>query len=163
MAIFATGIAAVAQANLSNITVTQALDERFVGLLVASNEMTNLRLSRLWPEAAQTDSTVSQGGREWYMTRRIAATRDLDVKRVDIEVFSDTDRESKSAALFGYIVRYQPPVVIKVKQNAGGEDAGSAADGASGVETAVSDAAAQQGLEPNSQPNSQSNTGEQSQ
>jgi len=166
MAIFATGIAAVTQANLSNISVTQALDERFVGLLVASNELTNLRLSRLWPEAAQTDSTVLQGGREWHMTRHIAATRDIDIKRVDIEVFSDADRESKVVALFGYIGRYQPPVVLQGGQNAGaagGEDANPAND----ANTTGSDAAAQPGSdsnsETNSQPDSQTNTGGQSQ
>ena len=170
MAIFATGIAAVAQANLSNISVTQALDERFVGLLVASNELTNLRLSRLWPEAAQTDSTVLQGGREWHMTRHIAATRDIDIKRVDIEVFSDADRESKVVALFGYIVRYQPPVVMPGGQNSGAtgsEDTDPAADGTNGANTEDSNAAAQPDSDPNSetnsQPDSQTNSGEQSQ
>ncbi|MDH3375734.1 MAG: type II secretion system minor pseudopilin GspI [Gammaproteobacteria bacterium] len=173
MAIFATGIAAIVEANLSNISVTQSLDERFVGSLVASNELTNLRLSRLWPEAAQTESSVSQGGREWYMTRRIAATRDPDVKRVDIEVFSDTDRESKAATLFGYIVRYQPPVAMPGKQDAGGdgdENANPAGDenadlAAEGVENADPDTAAQQdpNSETNSQPDSETNTGQQSQ
>jgi len=124
LAITAVGIAAVVKVTHGNVVVNQEVEDRFAAMLVASNQLTTLKLSRTWPAAGTQESNVLMGGRTWHLSQQIATTSDVDILRVDIEVFRDEERNAKVGSLFGYVARYQPPVPTTGDDNQGSSDDG---------------------------------------
>lgn len=108
--IVAVGLGAVSKVIGSTAVVLQTSEERLVGSWVASNHLAELRLSRVWPAATETDQQTSMGGRTWYLRQKISTTTDPDLLRIDVDVFSDADHERMAAQLFGYLSRYIPPL-----------------------------------------------------
>lgn len=108
--IVAVGLGAVSKVIGSTAVVLQTSEERLVGSWVASNHLAELRLSRVWPAATETDQQTSMGGRTWYLRQKISTTTDPDLLRIDVDVFSDADHERMAAQLFGYLARYIPPL-----------------------------------------------------
>ncbi len=109
LAIAAVGIAAVAKTTGGAAAVMQATEERMVAYWVADNRLAELRLSRAWPRASESDRTALMGGRTWHYREAIATTADPDLLRVDIEVYSDGEHEKLGASLFGYLARVSAP------------------------------------------------------
>lgn len=105
LAIAAVGIAAVAKTTGSSASVLQVTEARLLASWVASNRLTELRLSRAWPAASESDRSATMGGRTWHYREKISTTRDPDLLRVDIEVYSDKAHEKLSSTLFGYLAR----------------------------------------------------------
>jgi general secretion pathway protein I len=108
--IVAVGLGAVSKVIGSTAVVLQISEERLIGSWVASNHLAELRLSRVWPAATESDQQTAMGGRPWYLHQKISTTTDPDLLRIDIEVFSDTDHERMAARMFGYLARYIPPL-----------------------------------------------------
>ncbi len=108
--IAAVGLGAVSKVIGSTATVLQISEERLTGSWVASNHLAELRLSRVWPAATETDQQSSMGGRTWYLRQKVSSTTDPDLLRIDIGVFSDKDHERAAARLFGYLARYVAPL-----------------------------------------------------
>lgn len=110
--IVAVGLGAVSKVIGSTAVVLQISEERLMGSWVASNHLAELRLSRVWPAAGETDQQTSMGGRTWYLRQKVSTTTDSDLLRIDIDVFSDTDHERLAAQMFGYLARYVPPLPL---------------------------------------------------
>ncbi len=108
--IVAVGLGAVSKVIGSTAVVLQISEERLVGSWVASNHLAELRLSRGWPAASETDQQTSMGGRTWHLRQKISSTTDPDLLRIDVDVFSDEDHERTAARIFGYLARYAPPL-----------------------------------------------------
>ena len=110
LAIAAVGIAAVAKTTGGAASVMQLTEDRMVAVWVADNRLTELRLSRLWPRAGETDRTTLMGGRTWHYREKVSTTADPDLLRVDIDVYGDEEHENFSSSLFGYLARQRPPL-----------------------------------------------------
>ncbi len=108
LVIVAIGIAAMSKVIGNAASILQANENRLIGTWVASNRLTEIRLSRIWPAAAETDLEASMGGRPWYIREKITTTTDPDLLRVDIEVYTDQDHTRSAAKLFGYLARFTP-------------------------------------------------------
>ncbi len=111
LSIVAVGLGAVSKVIGSTASVLQTSEHRLVGAWVASNRLAELRLSRTWPAASETDRDASMGGRIWYMRETISTTTDPDLLRVDIEVYSDKEHSVFAARMFGYLARYVRPQI----------------------------------------------------
>jgi len=109
LAIAALGIAAVAKATGSAATVAAQTRERMVAVWVAGNRLSELRIQREWPELGARDTQATMGGRSWYVTRVVAETDNEAMRRVEIEVYLDSERTSREYALHGYVSRYERP------------------------------------------------------
>ncbi len=108
LGIAAVGIGAVVQAMGTNVSVTRQTEERLLATWVASNRLAEIRLSRMWPAARESQQEVILGGRSWQVREQVSATADPDIRRVDIGVHVDAETDHASATLFGYIARYTP-------------------------------------------------------
>lgn len=108
--IVAVGLGALSKVIGSTAVVLQTSEERLIGAWVASNHLAELRLSRVWPAATETDQQTSMGGRTWYLRQKISTTTDPDLLRIDVDVFSDADHQHTAARMFGYLARYVPPL-----------------------------------------------------
>ncbi len=108
--IVAVGLGAVSKVIGSTAVVLQISEERLIGSWVASNHLAELKLSRVWPAASESDQQTTMGGRTWYLRQKITTTTDPDLLRIDVDVFSDTDHERMAARMFGYLARYVPPL-----------------------------------------------------
>lgn len=107
--IVAIGIAAVSKATGSTISTVQKVENRLMANWVASNQLSELRLSRIWPSANESDSTVEYAGRTWYVKQNTITTTDPDILRVDIQVFTDSGYSDSAGNMFGYLVRHVTP------------------------------------------------------
>ena len=110
VAIAAVGIAAMTRAMGSNIDVVQQIENRLLGSWVAANRLAELRMAPDWPVAGDQQRQVTLGGRQWYYNERISTTRDPDIRRVDLEVYTDPELTSNTATLFGYLARRAQPL-----------------------------------------------------
>ncbi|MCP4230784.1 MAG: type II secretion system minor pseudopilin GspI, partial [bacterium] len=139
MAIVTVGMAAVAKTLGATVSVLQVSEDRLISSWVASNRLAELRLERVWPAAKTQDSKVIMGGREWFYREQAVRTRDQDLLRIDISVFTDPDHEYLASTLFGYVARYTPPTPIKAPDNNNqentGENNGNTGNDASGENT----------------------------
>ncbi len=124
LGIAAVGIGAVVQAMGTNVSVTRQTEERLLATWVASNRLAEMRLSRAWPAARQTQQEVVLGGRSWHVREQVSATADPDIRRVDIGVHVDAETDHASATLFGYIARYTPAQRTPAGRGSGNNEGG---------------------------------------
>ncbi len=109
LAVAAVGILAVSRTLSSSITVADGVEARTVAYWVAGNEMSELRISRLWPSVGETRRPVAMGARRWVALRRVVETPDADVLRVEVEVRAEGDDATVLATVNGYVARIMPP------------------------------------------------------
>lgn len=107
--IVAIGIAAVSKATGSTISTAQRVENRLMANWVSSNQLAELRLSRIWPSANESDSKVDYADRTWHVKQKISTTPDADILRVDIQVYVDGDFSDLAGSMFGYLVRHATP------------------------------------------------------
>jgi general secretion pathway protein I len=87
------------------------LDDRMVASWVASNQLTERRISPLPPRPGTDTERVQMGGRTWEYREEITQTPDSDVYRLNIEVRRVGERDQAPlASVFGFIV--SPPAVV---------------------------------------------------
>ena len=106
LAIAATGLLAVSNTVSNSIDVSSATRNRTIAGWVASNAMTELRLSTIWPSPGNSTQESSMGGVTWMIKRNVIVTGDEDVVRVNFEVL---DNQRVMARLSGYLTRIEPP------------------------------------------------------
>ena len=103
LTIAAVGITAVMQTTGSSISVLQRTEDRMIGNWVASNLITELRLIRTTPVTGSRTIKIKMAGRDWYGQQRTKKTADKLIFRVDVDVYTDPQKERLAASLFGYI------------------------------------------------------------
>lgn len=134
LAIAVLGIAAVAKATGGAATVAGETRERMLAVWVAGSRLSELRITRAWPAPGGRDEVRTMGGRTWYLSQRVTGTGDEDIRRVDIEVYTDERRTNREYQAFGYVARYRPPEAPGQEdaENSGaqGQDGGGDAGGA---------------------------------
>lgn len=125
LAIAALGIAAVAKATGAAATVATETRERMLAVWVAGNHLSELRITRAWPSAGSYDLVRSMGGRTWYLTQAVSPTRDQDLRRVDITVYTDEERDEQEFAMYGFVARHRTPEELGAGQEAVEEQEGA--------------------------------------
>lgn len=128
LAITALGIAAVAKATGGAVTAVAETKERMLAVWVAGNHLSELKIIRAWPAAGSYEATRTMGGRTWYLTQAVSNTGNQDVRRVDIQVYTDPQRRGHEFEVYGYIARYRPPAEFRENESndGSGEDQESA-------------------------------------
>lgn len=119
LAIAVLGIAAVAKATGGAATVAAETRERMLAVWVAGNRLSELRITRAWPAPGSADMVRSMGGRTWYLTQTVSGTPDEDLRRVDLAVYTDADRDEREFEAYGYLARYR-----SAEELGGGPEAG---------------------------------------
>ena len=76
---------------------------------VAGNHFAELRIARTWPAPGNSSSERTMGGRTWYLTQTVSGTDAENIRRVDLEVYTDQERENREYSAFSFVARYTPP------------------------------------------------------
>lgn len=92
LAIFS--LAALALVNLAaqNSRTAAVLEERAYAQIVAENRI--VEVMPFWPSVGEATGVETQAGRRWRWTRRISATADAEVVRIDVAVSRDGSPQS---------------------------------------------------------------------
>lgn len=134
LAVAVLGIAAVAKATGGAATVATETRERMLAVWVAGNRLSELRITRAWPGTGSNDMVRTMGGRTWHLTQTVTPTSEADLRRVEVTVYTDPDRDVRELEMHGYIARYRTPAELGAGGPAGeqqedtNEDEGSESD-----------------------------------
>jgi len=110
LAIVSIGIVATSKTIVSSVDVTQYTQDRVMGTWVASNRLSEIRLSNRFetPLVGGSSLEVVMGGRTWLVNENISETGVEDAVRIEIEVFADKTATERVASLFSYMVKQTP-------------------------------------------------------
>ncbi|HEX6590710.1 MAG TPA: type II secretion system minor pseudopilin GspI [Moraxellaceae bacterium] len=124
LSVFAIAALALLNAQRTQISTDQRLEEKTFAHWVALNHLADLRLLRFFPEIGQSESTVKMAGREWLITTRIQGTPSLNVRLLVVSVAikeGQQDMGEKPApvtVVTGFLPR--PPADSPASGNGGG-------------------------------------------
>jgi general secretion pathway protein I len=104
LVIMATSGVAVMNAASGAINGQAYLQNKTFALWVASNQLTELKLKKVWPASSWTKDSTELGGVKWYLQYKTVETGDDDFKALDIEV-SDSEGGRALAYLRTYIAK----------------------------------------------------------
>jgi general secretion pathway protein I len=108
LAVLAIAFAAVMRGLAQGIDLAAELREREVALWVAQNRLAGHEAERAFPTPDTRDGETEMGGRSWRWREQVAATPDADLRRIEIEVRADPQREAL-ARLAGFLRRPAGP------------------------------------------------------
>lgn len=74
-----------------------ALREKTLATMVAHNRLTQIELEAGWPDVGKSDGDVEMAGIKWRWNVEIKKTPDDHLRRVDISVHRDSDRDDDSS------------------------------------------------------------------
>lgn len=93
LAIIATALFALSRVVGQTVNHTSYLDEKVIASWVAQNLIADIELYPDRVEPGTSKGTAEMAGREWPWERRVEATEDPDLKRVEISVSSEKYRK----------------------------------------------------------------------
>lgn len=105
LAIIATSIGAILSSSGSQAEQSLYLKQKTIAHWVALNEITQLQISKTWPELGKSDGDSSMANKEWYWTRTVQKTEDENSREVEYEIFSDKGRLKNMTKLTAYIIK----------------------------------------------------------
>lgn len=99
------GIALVAAVKgiTTHVNNIAYLKERTLAHWVAMNKTTELQLSGEFPGAGERSGVVEMASREWRWVIKVSTTEDSEVRRLDVTVTPDANRDQTLATLVAYL------------------------------------------------------------
>lgn len=107
MVVLAAALTAVIQSTTAASASQQRLAESSVARWVASNQIALLRAAPGWPELGLDQGSTQMAQRTWYWRRSVSATAEPDMRRIDVQVYSDAQQEQPVVRLSGFVGRRQ--------------------------------------------------------
>jgi general secretion pathway protein I len=109
LAIVAFGMMAVnAQMGRFASTATY-MQQKTLASWIATNKITELSLAPQWPAVGDSDGQVEFGNRDWFWRVEITQTELPNLRRVDVSVSLDSDRDAVLHKVSGLIEPPAPP------------------------------------------------------
>ncbi|MCB1641321.1 MAG: type II secretion system minor pseudopilin GspI [Xanthomonadales bacterium] len=96
---------AVLQSTGNASRIQARLDETSWARWVASNEIARVRAQAEWPQLGLDRGSTRLGQREWYWRRGISETPEPDLRRIDVQVYSDPAEQQLVTQVSGFIGR----------------------------------------------------------
>jgi len=103
-------IIAISLGALLNTSGTQAssasyLKQKTLAHWVAVNELTQIRISKTFPDIGDKKGSTPMANHEWYWIRTTKKTEDKNALEVTFTVYADEDYEKNLTSLIGYATR----------------------------------------------------------
>lgn len=108
LAVVAVALIALVRAASVQVGSFDALRERTLAGWVASNVLTEMRLTTSLPATGRSDGRVRFASRDWRWVRDVKGTPDPGIRRVDIHVFLGNAHDP-SASLIGFAAQEPLP------------------------------------------------------
>ena len=103
LAVIGIGLGAVITEANRNISNAALLEDKTLGHWVAANKVVEMQVTKEWPGAGEQSGDVEMAGRDWYWTVIIIDTPDERVKRMDVEVRTDSGSEKPVVKVISYL------------------------------------------------------------
>jgi len=81
------------------------LKQKTLAHWVAVNELTEIRLSKTFPDVGKKKGSTEMAGHEWFWLRETKKTEDKNARQISITVYSDKAQEKSLTRLIGYANR----------------------------------------------------------
>lgn len=83
------------------------IKEKTIALWLAQNTIAEVNIKQQWLSAGTQSSDEKMAGKQWLIKRMVSQTPDINIKKMDVAVFSDQAAENKVLTLTTYIVKTQ--------------------------------------------------------
>lgn len=103
LVIIAITLGAIVESNTSSTRNAQHLKNKTFALLVANNQLTKTRIGKKWPRVSVTKGEETMGQQEWHWKQKVIATDDPLLRRIDIDVSLNNDRDFVLYHLSGFM------------------------------------------------------------
>ena len=107
MVVLAAALTAVIQSTTAATASEQRLIEGSVARWVASNQIALVRAQPDWPKPGLDQGSSRMGQRTWYWRRSVSNTAEPDLRRIDVQVYTDPQQEQPVVKLSGFVGRRQ--------------------------------------------------------
>ena len=103
LVIIAITLGAIVESNTSSTRNAQHLKNKTFALLVANNQLVKTRISNKLPRVSQTNGDEIMGNQEWYWEQTVIATDDPLLRRINIDVSLNNERDFVLFHLSGFM------------------------------------------------------------
>lgn len=104
LAVFAIGISTVVKVSSTHAQQVSYLEEKTFAQWVALNKVNELKLGS-WPDIGISRGDELLANHVWYWQASVSGTPDNDVRRIEVEVRSDTRQSSPLVKLVSFVGR----------------------------------------------------------
>ncbi len=102
LTLVAVGLAALIRASGQTATNVGYIREKTIANWVAENRLAELRLQSEWPAVARSDGEAQMAGADWRWRVAVSETEDPDLRRIEISVAREPDRENPILTLVSF-------------------------------------------------------------
>lgn len=100
MAVLALSLLAAIKVATEVTTSAIHLQDKTYAQWVAMNKVAELRLQTDWPAPGRSNGEMDMAGRSWHWQVEIKTTEDPNVRRLEIGVLPETEKDSKTPTAF---------------------------------------------------------------
>jgi general secretion pathway protein I len=108
LAVIAIGLGAVITEASRNINNAALLEDKTLGHWVAANKIAEMQVTKEWPSTGEQKDDVEMAGRDWYLTVIITEALGDRLRRIDVEVRTDSGSEKPVVSVASYLGQLQP-------------------------------------------------------
>ncbi len=118
LAIIAIALASLIKASGSHTRSASYLKSKTLAHYVAMNEITQLQISKAWPDIGEQKKSTEMVGVEWFWTRNVekVGTDNDYIRALKFTVYADEERRRNLAQIEGYLANpanSQPPITTQ--------------------------------------------------
>lgn len=103
LVIIAVTLGAIVDGNTSSTRNAIHLKNKTIAYLVANNELVKTRIGKKWPRVSRTRGEETMANQEWHWVKNVIKTDDANLRRIDIEVSLNNDKDYVIYQLTGFM------------------------------------------------------------
>jgi len=103
LAIIAITLGAIVEGNTSSTRNAQHLKNKTIAMVVATNQLTLTRIGKKWPRVSNTSGEELAANQEWHWQKKVIATDDPLLRRIDIAVSLNNERDFVLYQITGFM------------------------------------------------------------
>ena len=103
LAVIAIGLGAVITEASRNISNASLLEAKTLAHWIATNKVVEMQVSKAWPSTGEESGDVEMAGRDWYWTVITIDTPYDRMRRIDVEVRTDSGSERPIVKVISYL------------------------------------------------------------
>lgn len=100
MVVLSMGLLAVIKVVSEVSTSAIQLRDKTYAQWVALNKVAEMRLKTSWPTPGKSDGDTDMAGRTWHWIMEVKNTEDKDVRKLEVSVNPESEKDSKVATIF---------------------------------------------------------------
>ncbi len=105
LTIIAISLGALLQTSGTQASSVTYLKQKTLAHWVAVNELTQIRISKEFPNIGEKKGSTEMAGFEWHWLRTTKKTEDSNALEVTFTLYTDEDHERNITSLIGYATR----------------------------------------------------------